>query len=294
MIEEWSSFFAPVTKEDRALRDWFHARSIFLGVNYEKQNVELGIQLASQCTTVPDAVWLCSLFSDGPPKTREEAFTMLQGTSDSRSLGYRAFFLRPYYTAFIAALEAAATLGSIMAQAECLFLERIIINNHKDKWFRDTLQAREPHALLAIAKIKHNDCILLQSARFGMVEGITRYAHLHMDDTNPEKYAALLYCLSKSYLVDYIVFICSECINYKYYHKSVIYRIGSILRCHRALSVVIDNSKQAIQFFNSWTQTVKSSVVGWQLVAKRLGICKDIRLLIAKLIWKDRWNVNSD
>jgi hypothetical protein len=300
-IEEWSSFFAPTTKEDKALSDWFHARSIFLGTNNEDQNVELGIQLASQCTTVPDAVWLCSLFPNGPPKTREEAFTVLKGTLDSRSIGYRAYFLQCHFIMFMSEIERAATLGSIIAQAEWLYYHyHDTIFPYKNKWIHDTLQAQEPRALNVKAKISdnHNEkCYyLLRAVRLGSMNSIFEYAWRYLDDINPERYAALLFCTMHSYVPVKCTDECNKCIIAYMYGKfeytNVVYRIGSLLVRYPTLPRLCDGDV-AISLFNSWTQIVKSSVVNWQLSAKTLGICKDIRLLIARLIWNDRWNVKK-
>jgi hypothetical protein len=296
-MEEWSSFFAPATKEDNALRNWFHARAIFLGANKARQNVELGIRLASQCTTIPDAVWLCSLFPNGPPKTREEAFTVLEGTLDPRSLGYRASNMRnPHFASFFATLSAAATLGCIMAQSEFIYCGFDTI--HREKWLHDTLQAQEPRALLAKSRMStnHNEkCYyMLQAARFGSIDAIDMYIHQYMDDTDPEKYAGLLFLMSQSYTVSHVKDMCNMCIiSRDCRFTNAKYRIGSILARYPALRDPIVRSDVTIQFFNNWTQTVKSFVICWQLCSKRLGICRDIRLLIAKLIWNDRWNVKT-
>jgi hypothetical protein len=288
-VEEWSPFFAPVTKEDKALRDWFHARSIFLGSENNNPDVELGIQLAAQCITVPEAMWLCSLFPNRPPKTREEALTVLKEKTDSTSIGYCAFLQHNTD----GKIYKAGTLGSIMAQADYLCWGHDVSDDHR--WFHTTLQAKEPRAFFAKSRratnLDEERYYLLQSARLGLECAIFAYAYRHMDDTDPERCAALLYCCMQGpYMLRVAKTACSKCIT-SGCAPNAVYRIGSILSKRQMLIDLIAESNVAISLFNSWTQIVKLSVVNWQLAALRLRICKDIRLLIARLIWSDRWNV---
>jgi hypothetical protein len=44
----------------------------------------------------------------------------------------------------------------------------------------------------------------------------------------------------------------------------------------------------AVQFFCLQTESARSAVLTWTLIAKRLLVVKDVRLIIARLIWLDR------
>jgi hypothetical protein len=51
---------------------------------------------------------------------------------------------------------------------------------------------------------------------------------------------------------------------------------------------LITLAKQALQFYESQLMACRRGVNAWSMIAKRLGVIKDVRLLISKLIWNAR------
>jgi hypothetical protein len=47
-------------------------------------------------------------------------------------------------------------------------------------------------------------------------------------------------------------------------------------------------AKQAVELFDYLCIAARKSIDTWSLIGKRLGVVKDIRLLIAKMIWEAR------
>ena len=80
-----------------------------------------------------------------------------------------------------------------------------------------------------------------------------------------------------------------------------IYEIGRALRGHVEEGAIfgfycsaheMDNAKKSIDLFLSQTTACRCAVDLWVLLARRLGIVKDVRRIIAEEIWKGRstWN----
>ena len=51
---------------------------------------------------------------------------------------------------------------------------------------------------------------------------------------------------------------------------------------------VANSVVQAIQFYQFQTQSCKDAVNVWNIVAKRMYICKDMRKLIGQLLWSTK------
>jgi hypothetical protein len=56
----------------------------------------------------------------------------------------------------------------------------------------------------------------------------------------------------------------------------------------RRSHAVVECAKNVCEMFLHWIELAKRSLMTWLLVATCLGVAKDIRVLIAKLAWKDR------
>jgi hypothetical protein len=92
-----------------------------------------------------------------------------------------------------------------------------------------------------------------------------------------------------------------ECVKFKYYGSpAVMFAIGHALRGHvdeEAKTVFGDNwnfvnlvnpAKQAIAFYEAQISSYRKAVDNWTLVGIRFGVVKDIRRVIAELIWSTR------
>ncbi len=54
----------------------------------------------------------------------------------------------------------------------------------------------------------------------------------------------------------------------------------------------IGPANQAVSFYSSQIQSARLAVDTWTLVSTRLLLMKDIRILIGKMIWEARFEVN--
>ncbi len=98
---------------------WFAARARFLPLGEYTQDLALGLELARDCRH-PDAVWLCSLFPNGPPASPQDArYAFLQHAGDARALCFAALVVEEIlsYHIKIERLQQAADMGDALAQA---------------------------------------------------------------------------------------------------------------------------------------------------------------------------------
>ncbi len=51
---------------------------------------------------------------------------------------------------------------------------------------------------------------------------------------------------------------------------------------------VVDCAKKICELYRYWVAVFRTSLNTWSLVAVRVGMAKDLRIVIAKLIWRDR------
>jgi len=282
--------FLPKTESDRALRAWFDARSVFLGQNNETQDVTLGIQLAAKCTTIADAVWLCSFFPNGPPRTRHDAFLALEHVQDPRAYGYICFLTEDGY--FLELLQNAAHSGSVMAQCECLW--RFISYYPRNEWYNNGVNALEPIALFIRAE---NPSIVLRAAELGLKRAMFEYAVKYMDIYDSDRYAILYQCkvgdISSS-ITGAVNKICASVAQQfaagNLTLADAVYRIGSYCDENQLVIGEDDSTDICQSFYHTRTHEIHLSIRCWQMLARRLGIYKDIRILVAKYVWKSRWN----
>ncbi len=73
---------------ERERKELYAVRDLFLGQNYVRQNVELGLALAASCSH-PEAVWIYTTFADKEVRTAQQAVDVLQQLGqDPRALCY--------------------------------------------------------------------------------------------------------------------------------------------------------------------------------------------------------------
>ena len=61
---------------------------------------------------------------------------------------------------------------------------------------------------------------------------------------------------------------------------------------HRKFESLIAHAIQAVSFYSSQIKSARLAVETWTLVATRLRVMKDMRILIGKIIWEARFEEN--
>jgi hypothetical protein len=141
----------------------------------------------------------------------------------------------------------------------------------------------------------------LRSCELGDVFGMRELAEL-LDDSDPQRWrwfgraAALRYswCFLEK-------FAALELSNSGSVKPAVMFAIGQALRGHvneqtrtvfnnrdYSFDSLVGPAKQAIAFYEVQIKATKDAMHAWTLVGIKLKVVKDVRKLIAKLIWDSR------
>lgn len=97
------------------MKEWFHARDVFLGTNYQERNFSKGFALASSCLH-KDAKWLVDVVErNGLPVNLHAAKKMFESEPGSMAVCFAASM---DWMSDIELLKKAARMGCGMAQGK--------------------------------------------------------------------------------------------------------------------------------------------------------------------------------
>jgi hypothetical protein len=63
---------------------------------------------------------------------------------------------------------------------------------------------------------------------------------------------------------------------------------------HRLKEDEIAQLQRVVELYGEMLDRARDAAVTWVLVGRRCGVAKDIRVLIAKMLWKEAWRWNKD
>jgi hypothetical protein len=291
-------------KEFEQLLAWYVARDAILGENKSKLSLEQGIELASSCSH-PDAVWWTKMFAGRNVKTRGEVCHVLLGRTEcARSLCFSACFACPFD---VGRMKKAATLGYAYAQARMAQFEEEGIFHNAEKaaaqgeregfyWLGCTYQWGFELAM-DLEEAKRN---FLIAADLGHVNSLSSFA-LCLERRDPMRYVWLgksaAKCGALLFLNEMVDVV--KGFNEGKFDASLVFVIGEVVSKHvdleketifgtKANFVRMNVAKQAIELFRAQSFACQKAVNTWSIIGKRLGVVKDVRLIIAKLIWGKR------
>lgn len=298
------------TKEERQRIAWLAAERIFFGTRRDPTTTPSfaeGLALARQCEGEEDARYLASLFPHGvPEKASDVALVFLAHSEDARAMcwaavcggggglgteeqkdllrrsadaGYAEGMVRycdhlEEEQAKMALLEKAAMLGNCFAMsrlAEVLWNRLIDRARAKELWRRA--------AVLGLRRAQWNYARLCCVP--GSVEQVMWMRRAAMQGGNP----VVLTDMAKA-VVDW----------YAYCGKMgrVVYELGmafSWLDTWRKTCEgrdAVTGCEQAIALYKKWIGEAKSAVLCWMWLSRDTALVKDVRLMIADLIWSER------
>jgi hypothetical protein len=284
------------------LLEWYKVRDTFFGVNYVSRSIPLAIQLASTCEH-PDARWLTEACAGKDVTTKEDAKRVFLGLgqNDARALCF-LFLLRN--GAEWAPLCRSAELGFALAQAWMACRSR---GEERFKFAQLAAAQGEREGLVWLGLCfcdgegcekdveKAKDCFL-HASELGDV-GACEYLGSIMDDdrrwewlcraavggssrTFEREFAHQVNLLDSGTGNPAVVFAIGRTMN-----GSVNAEEGMIFETH---SDHIDAAEAAVAFKKVQVEATKDAMKAWSLIGLRLNVSKDIRKLIAKLVWDTR------
>jgi hypothetical protein len=286
------------------LLEWYKIRDLFFGNDFVSQNVPLALELASACKH-PDARWLTEVCAGKDVTTKEDVkrvFSAL-GQNDARALCF-AWVLGDRN--MIAPLRCSAELGFGFVQA---VLARLTRGEERFKFAQLAAAQGERDGLFWLGwccrdgegceknleKAKEN---FLLASELGDVSSMLELGLL-LAGSDPQRWRwwGRAAALGNSWN-----FLCYfddqvELFNTGSGSAAVMFAIGQALQGHvneDARTIFNDAydfdswigpAKQAISFYEAQIKATKDAMRAWTLVGIKLKVVKDVRKLIAKLIW---------
>lgn len=293
----------------RALQmEWYKIRDLFFGQNDSLQNILGAIEKAFSCQH-PDARWLYEVCVENRVITRLDAkrvFSVI-GQNDARALCFHWLLGNQRDTIF---LRRSAELGFAFAQALMVeytddedtfkFAQLAATQGERDGFFWLGRCFREGDGCgKDLDKAKKN-CLL--ASELGHVQAMSDLGGL-LDESDPQRWlwwarAAALEN-SWSFLFNYAKQV--KLFNAGFVSAAIMFAIGQALQgnvddeagtifghdfdsfyCNKTAA------KQAVAFYEAQIKATKEAMHAWVQVGVRWRVVKDIRKLIAKLIWDAR------
>jgi hypothetical protein len=291
------------------LLEWYKIRDTFFGQNYVFRNISLALQLAGRCQH-SDARWLTETSAGKDVNTRDvkRVFFAL-GQNDARALCFAWLCSDDEEQEDLAPLYCSAKLGFAFAQAllagqtqgeeRLKFAQQAAAQGERDGFFflgvcfRDGEGCEED-----LDKAKEN---FLLASELGRVSAMIALGHL-LGESDAQRWRwwgqAAALGNSSSFLDKFGKQV--EVFDSGSGSAAVMFAIGHGLRGHvneEARTIFSSNfnfdswigpAKQAIAFYEAQIKATKDAMCAWTLVGIEFNVVKDVRKLIAKLIWDSR------
>ena len=294
---------------------WTRARAVFLGLGGVTQDLAKGLELARQCHHA-DAVWLCSMFPDGPPGDRVAARELLlrQGGDDPRAQCFAVLVskgMNPPTDAVL--LTAAARRGDPLAMA-MLSQDVHLEPEERHVWACRAAAAGEPQGLCELgtqhwygfscAQDRPRALQLYRAAaELGDASAMLFYAKDALAEEDPERCACLGRAAAAGSTNAALLLIEETQRRFADYARVLpasaqcVFELGAAYRGHIVgkklfgVPVVPDKLAQAaraVALHAEWCEQARCATEAWLWVARKKGVVKDIRGSIAKLLWAQR------
>lgn len=304
-------------------KEWIKIRNLIFGFNCQTQNVRLALDLAAKCT-YPDAQWLSQVAQKY--RSYEKLSMMVMQQPEQLDDGGRLLCFQSLFSQHSEnSLRLSASLGYGYAQAH---LASALLNCEKDeaeKFARLAAAQNEPEGFFVLAHLclDENDGVnaaenYLRAHNLG--RGMRRrknFAVAHCknqvyataclgglkDKMDPERWNLWGLAAKNGCSGDFVEGFVSP-VNEHFEGlndcPAVVFAIGKVLKGNvhlekrkifdmglgfKRLSVV---AFRAIEFYEAQVKAARHAVDAWSMVATRLKVVKDIRILIAKKVWAAR------
>jgi TPR repeat protein len=286
--------------------EWYKIRDTFCGHNFVSQNIPLALELASACDH-PDARWLTEACAGKDVTTREDVkrvFSAL-GQNDARAL----CFLWCFGVGDLGCLRRSAEHGFAFAQA--LMADRTR-GEERFKFAELAAAAGERAGCYELGwcfcsgigceknldKAKEN---FLRASELDHVYAMDYLGDL-LDDSDLQRWRWWGRAAALGYTWKFLSYFAKHFKLFKSGSGSAtaMFVIGRAFQGHvnegkrlifndgSKFNSFINPAKQAIAFYEAQIQSTKDAMHAWTQVGIHFNVVKDVRKLIAKLIWDSR------
>jgi hypothetical protein len=265
-----------------------------------------GIQLA-QKSKHPDALWLCSLV--GSRGLSELASALADEEPDARTLFFRARF-EGSAAGYVDAMRKVARMGYAHAQALMAALETG--DPEKRAWAElAAAQGSSRDGLLRLSYLlskgiggpmdkKRGFAALQQAVELWDREAMRMLWSDHRNPENP-RYHSLCRAaaLGWGWAINVVVNCVLPSVKKRVLEGQPLLELGAALKGridalnNRVLGTsvakpMIGTALQCVALYDGWMQQVRAAIDLWTVVARRAGLVKDVRVLVAQGLWCER------
>jgi TPR repeat protein len=288
------------------LLEWCKIRDTFFGHNFISQNIPLSLELASACQH-PDARWLTEACAGKDVNTMEDAKRVFPslGQNDARALCF-AWLLGDRRD--LTSLRRSAELGFAFAQARLAgraegeekfkFAQLAAAQGERGGFVRLGVCFRDGEGCEKnLDKAKENFLLSSELGDFWAMDQLGRL----LDASDAQQWhwwGRAAAGESWNFLSNFVDQV--ELFNSGSGSAAVMFAIGQALQGHvneQARTIFSESApfisrigpaKQAIAFYEAQIKATKDAMRAWTQVGIKLKVVKDVRKLIAKLIWDAR------
>ncbi len=291
------------SKEKREAIKWFYARRVFFIV----KNLPLGLELARE-SEHPDARYFASLFPGAAPQTNAGAVEVFVAQRDEpRALCWASVCLAldPDIRCHEELLRRSAQGGDAWGQ--------VILSRYDDnapvELLENALAQGEPEALhlqacRLFAQIERNAAHEAAAAKFfregaelGNVDCQYEYGMLCSSRDSLAQFEWLRRAAMQNHF-DSICHFVMEAVRFVALYDGggsgrIVYEIGAASAGSNNTWPGMDEkqraaNERAVSLYKLWNEEAKRAVLCWLWLAREKNVVKDIRRLIADLIWEER------
>ncbi len=245
-------------------------RDLFLGRNGRDREISKALIWANK-TDHPDAQYIARIFKDYSGSLMDTLERHIDDPTAPKGLiRYFMWYANPLHS--IVNLWMSAELGYAAAQYE-VFSPGMI---------RLAAEQNDPDALFAVGRVQ--DAEKLGSRRAIYV------LHVQTREMRDFEYFYYAYKLAKTNFATY-AFICNI-LKYMNEHPSFDHISYFVFKRMKKLTsdYIHDGGLPThLARFDQFCQCVKDKVANWSRFAKRVGLCRDVRIYVGKLIWKNKF-----
>jgi hypothetical protein len=278
---------------------WYKARDTLLGRNNLLQDVKKALELAAVCKH-PDAVWLTKLFAGRDVVTSVQARQVFLDCDDPRALSLAS----QVHGCDFVLLRRSAELGFAFAQARTA-----VVSEGEDffVWAEKSAAQGEREGFFSLGHAwkkgkgrpknleKAKECFFI-AAELGCVFSANNLGLL-MSATDPRRFLWLGRAAEGGWTSDFFAEMQKQ-FNLARRRPKVIFSIGRALKgqlneekrkvfgCGDA--TLFGNATRAFDFYYFQLFSYRRAVDCWTVVGLKNGVVKDIRKMIAKMIWEAR------
>ena len=293
---------------------WLDVRDALLQQNYKKHDIKKALAIARNCKH-PDALWLTSVFEGKDVSTKEDAQeVLLRCENDARALCF-AWCLR--YSDDSSLLDRASDRGCAFA---CSTLCWHLWDENKEEAFRFAKLAAgllERDGFFWLGRC-YRDGVACEKDSTSAKENFLLAAELGhlkaagalrsmLDSSAPPAWIWMSRISLRGFPNSFLISFKTQVKRFisGAGNATVVFLIGHALngkidvekKCMFGQQMInfensVERAKQAVCFYQQQVKSARLAVNTWTMVGIRLGVVKDMRIFIGRMIWERRFEAN--